>query len=353
MAPPQLPAGVRAFLDDDVALLPAGLAEPERAELLAELVARKDAARLDRLGASPDKALAKAARRALHQLRARGIAAAPAAPRVYRVVGPYAEPPPPSYASIVDGRGERVVWYVEPADSGFAVYEVELSETAGILSLTSAEVTRRAWRDQVAHMKRSERALVGEIDGAHARVLVERAYRAMREEGRSPPEAFARWHVRLQASEAELAAPHPARALADGPAPTDGELAALLERPELSLFVPPREAVAALDAAVGEVVTSKLVVDPSQKLAQLEAAIARVADATIMGPVQARLADRLLELALLVAARGGEPAAARACVVAADRARTGAASAHPLLIAMLRRLVPAELMLELGGPARR
>jgi len=320
--------------------------------LISVLVDRADAGRLDRLGASPDKSLAKSARKALHLLSTRGTKA-PTAPRVYRATGPYADGPPPSYASIIDGRGERVVWYVAPRDGGYGVYEVELSETAGIMSLTSRDIARKRWRDQVAHMKRSERALVGEIPGVHARVLIEAGYRRVLEEGRSAPEGFAGAHLSIQASDEELAAPHPLRAIvANLAAPSDGELAALLERVELSLFVPSRDVLTALDAAIGEVMTSTTVEGAEQKLGQIEAAIARAVDA-IDATERAHLADRLLELGLLIASRQPDDAgraAAHACLVASDRARslTGPAHTHPTLLAMVRRLVPAELILQIS-----
>jgi hypothetical protein len=339
-----LPEGLRAFVDEDVALLPTGLTDADRAALIVVLVDRGDVARLDRLGASPDKALAKAARRALHQLRTRGVEA-PAGPRVYRVVGPYAEPPPASYASVVDGRGERVVWYVEAGESGPSVFEAELSETAGIMSLTAVEVSRRAWREQVTRMKKNDRALVGEVSGAHARALIARAYRAMLAAGRSPPEAYASAHRRLQVDDAALDAPHPARDLPAGPPTTDADLAALFQRPELQLSIPPQETFAALDTAIGEVVESKLEVTEAERQAQIEAAVLRVADETLTPALRERLADRFLELALVVASRSPDEAgfaAARACVVAADRARDASIkpSAHPTLRAMFLRVVP-------------
>ncbi len=352
----ELPPGLRAFVDDDVALLPSGLSDPERVALIDVLSARRDVARLDRLGSSPDKSLAKAARRALHLLRTKGASAAPGV-RVYQAPGPYAVEETASFASIIDGRGERVVWFVEANDGGFAIFEVELSESAGVLSLVALELSRKAWRDRAAQMRGNERAVIGQISGMHARTLIERAYRRMVEARRSPPEAFAQHHLRVQASEAELAAPHPVRALVaavEGEV-GDGELAAVLERRELALFVPSQEAIIALDAAIGEVLTSKLVLTPGQKLGKLEDAIAKVADEQVTIEVRRLLSERLLELALLIAMRQPDHAglrAARACVAAADRLADERVQSHehPTVMAMFRRLIPAELMLKFTEP---
>ena len=344
----ELPPGLLAFVNDDVALLPTGLSDQQREDLVAVLTERRDAQRLDRLGASADKTLAKAARKALHVLRTRGAAPKVVPARVFRVEGPFAEPPPPSWASIIDGRGERVVWYVETGDSGFGVFEVELSETHGIVSLTAVDVTRKAWRDQLRIMQGSDKALVGEIPGVHARVLFERAYRQMVAERRVPPETFARFHMRLQPTTEELAAPHPLRARFGVVQATAEELAAILELPELSLLVPDRDALNALDGAIGEVVAGA----NADKLAALDAAVARVADESATPQVRARIAERLLELGLIVASRRpDELAAARACLAAADRTLDAARPAreHPTLLGMFTRLVPASLRQELSA----
>ena len=345
-----LAPGLRAFVDDDVALLPTGIGEVERSQLIELLLARGDSARLDRLGASPDKSLAKAARKALHVLRTRGVAPAVAPARVFRVAGPFAEPPLPSYASIVDGRGERIVWCVQQGDGALSIYQLELSETAGIIALTALDLGRKAWRDQVAHMKRSDRALVGEIPEWHARCLIEQAYRTTRAAGRAVPEGFAGHHLSLQASLDELAAPHPLLAIAgDCSRVGESEISALLDLPELGLLAPPSDAVTALDAKVGEIAASKPAAE--EVLGRIEAAIVQVVDESLPPALRGRLADRFLELGLLIASRRGDAglAHAKACVVAATRARdtTTAGHEHPLFIGMFRRLVPAELLMKL------
>lgn len=337
-------------MNDDVALLPSGISDDERAALVAVLTERRDAQRLDRLGTSPDKALAKAARKALHVLRTRGAAPAVVPARVFRVEGPFAEPPPPSWASIIDGRGERVVWYVETGDAGFGIFEVELSETHGVVSLTAVDVSRKAWRDQLRIMQGSDKALVGEIPGAHARALFERAYLHMVEARRAPPDAFARFHMRLQPTAEELAAPHPLRARLGVVEATDAELAAILALPELSLLVPDRDAVTVLDGAIGEVVNGP----DTNKLAALDEAIARVADESATPQVRARIAERLLELGLIVASRHpDQTASVRACLAAADRTLDAARPAreHPTLLGMFTRLVPQSLREELSASA--
>src|SRR5437879_6154616 len=110
MSEPTLSAAARACVDGDVDLLPSALTADEGAALVALLGERGDAAKLARLGEAADKVLAKQARKALHQLRTKGVPAPPPPKREYRVTGPHAAAEEPSLASIIDGHGERVVW---------------------------------------------------------------------------------------------------------------------------------------------------------------------------------------------------------------------------------------------------
>jgi hypothetical protein len=341
-----LPEGLRAFVEDDVALLPSGLTEPERAQLIATLLERQDAQRLDRLGASPDKALAKSARRALHLLKTRGAAPAVVPPRVYRVEGPYSSAPqgPPSWATTIDGMGERVVWYVEESDRGVAIYESELSEGRGMLSLTAVEAPKKAWRERLQQMQRSQRALIGAIPAVHARVLIERAFRKTREVGRTPPEEYVRNRRALQLRDEFLEQPHPLRERFVTGEATDAELAALLDRPELAMLMPPQAALETLDTAVTDIATSKLIVDSAERQTQIEAAIDRVLDEVLTLEVRTRLADRILEMGLLISTRQPDDAGqalARQCLAAADKAldETLVPHTHPTLRGMFRRLV--------------
>src|SRR5262249_22545807 len=75
-----------------------------RVSEIEELVQRGDAARLQELAESKDKAIAKEARRALHLLRTRGVTVAEK-PRAFKLAVE-TEAAPPALASIVDGRGE-------------------------------------------------------------------------------------------------------------------------------------------------------------------------------------------------------------------------------------------------------
>lgn len=298
-----LPAAARAFADGNVELLPAALSAAEGAALVALLVERGDAARLQRLGDGADKALAKRARKALHVLKTRGVAVPAAPKREYRPQGPYVTEET-SLASMIDGRGERIVWLVRPGESGFDIYEAQLSDTRGILGFTAAHAPRKDWRQHTARVVADPRLAVARISERHARQLIEDGYRRTLAAGRVPPEEFAR--ARLGLGHLEPEERHPSLAVAP-PLPlaeVRNRLAALHALPEVRTWIPPDEALPALDLEIGNIVTSKLIVDPAQRQEQLAAAIVKIADTSLTPEYRALLAERLRETAYLLAQHG-------------------------------------------------
>lgn len=297
----ELPDAARAFADGDVELLPAALSAEAGEALVALLVERGDVTRLGRLGEAGDKTLAKRARKALHLLRTRGVQT-PAAPRrEFRPAGPYAPAHDPSLASMIDGRGERVVWLVRAGSDGFDIFEAQLSDTRGILGFTAAQAPRKQWRQHVARVVADERLAVARISERHARQLVEDGYQRTLAAGRVPPEEFARARLGMGHYEPEERHPAPPPLLvAEG----RGRLAALHELPELRSWIPPEEALPALDLEIGNIVTSKLIVDPAQRREQLAAAVARIANEALTPAYRQLLGGRLRETAYLIAQRG-------------------------------------------------
>ncbi|MCA1663806.1 MAG: hypothetical protein LC659_05985, partial [Myxococcales bacterium] len=273
---------------------------------VALLVERGDAARHMRLGdgPGPDKALAKRARKALHVLRTRGVAAPKPDKREFRPHGPFAPAEELSLASMIDGRGERIVWLVRSADKGLDVFEAQLSDTRGILGFTTANAPRKEWRAHAARVVADERMAVARVSERHARQLIEEGYRRTTAAGRVPPEEFARARLGMGHYEAEerhpaldVAPPHDA-------AEVRGRLAALHALAELRTWIPPEESLPALDLEVGNILTSKLIVDPLQRKEQLAAAVEKVAAAALTPAYRQLLGARLYETALLLAARG-------------------------------------------------
>jgi hypothetical protein len=339
----ELPEAARHFADGDVELLPSALSEAEGEALVALLVERGDAARLQRLGETSDKALAKRARKALHLLRTRGLTA-PAAPRrEFRPQGPHAPAEEMSLASLIDGRGERIVWLVRHAEHGFDVFEAQLSETRGILGFTSANAPRKEWRQHATRVVADPRMAVARISERHARQLIEDGYKRTMAAGRVPPEEFARARLSLGHYEPEerhpsldVAPPWPA-------AEARSRLASLHALPELRTWIPPEESLPALDLEVGNIVTSKLIVDPAQRQEQLLVAVGKVANDTLTPALRERLGGRLRETALLLASRG-QLDEARLCSSAAELTidQSVAASDNPFVLRLFDKVVRAQ-----------
>jgi hypothetical protein len=342
MGSSDLPEAARAFADGDVELLPHAIDDGAADALVGLLVERGDAARLQRLGDGADRALGKRARKALHLLRTRGVAAPKPERREFRPHGPFAPAEELSLASMIDGRGERIVWLVRPADQGFDVFEAQLSESRGIIGFTTANAPKKEWRAHAARVVGDERMAVARVSERHARHLVEEGYRQTLAAGRVPPEEFAR--ARLGLGHYEPEAQHPALALAP-PLPFDEarpRLLSLHALPELRTWIPPEESLPALDLEVGNIVTSKLIVDPSQRQEQLARAVARIAGEALTPEYRARLAARLYETALLLYARGRRDDASLCSTAAALTLDPGvAAEDNPFVLALFAKVVKA------------
>jgi hypothetical protein len=305
-----LPPSARAFVEEDAALLPTALSAEEGQQLVDVLLARGDAARLVRLGegAGVAKPLAKAARRALHVLRTRGVSTPAPAPRTFQMRGPYAEEEAvPSLATTYDQLGERRVLFAQlgPDRSTIEVHSATLSETHGLIGYELTEATRKQWRGLVADAPETQ--LVWELPSAYARWLIEEAYLQTVAMGRAVPERFA--EARLLLPPTERPAEHPALAAAppydELPADARARSLALFELPPLGAWLPPEELSRKLELALSEIATSQLVVDPAGRMAQAAGAIERLIAETYGGEAgrgeRERLAQRLDETALLFA----------------------------------------------------
>jgi hypothetical protein len=335
----------RAFADGEVALLPSALAAGEGEALVALLVERGDSGRLQRLGEGADKALAKQARRALHLLRTRGVTLPAPEPRQYRMRGPFAADEEPSLVSRIDGQGDRLVWLVRAAESGFAVFQAQASEARGLVGFQALEAPRKQWRQHAADLVADELMTVARVAASYARGLIEEAYQRTLALGRTPPEEFVRARLDLGHYEPRGPAEHPVHLVAP-PLPlaeARARLATLHQLAAVAPWIPDEEELQRLDLEVGQVLTSKLVLEPQLKREQLERAIERVANQALTPAYRARLAERLRETAYLLALRGrvdeGRLAATAAQLTLDESV---AAADNPFVIELFRKVVKAE-----------
>ena len=282
MTTDELPEAARAFLDGDVELLPAALDDAAGEALVALLVERGDAARLQRLGDGADKALAKRARKALHVLRTRGVAAPKAEKREF----PPARPVRAGRGAVagVDDRRTR-----------------RAHRLAGARGRQGARRLRGAAVGHARHprLHHGERAAQG-LARARARASsptsawrwraspsATRGSSSRRATGaRSRPGACRPRSSRARGSAWATTSPKSAIPRSTPAPPLDvaevrARLATLHALPELRTWIPPEESLPALDLEVGNIVTSKLIVDPLQRKEQLAAAVEKVATAAL------------------------------------------------------------------------
>jgi hypothetical protein len=258
------------------------------------------------LSASPDREVAKAARRALYRLRSAGVA------MTERAAHPPEPPPPasaaeslPGFASLPDGTGQRALLLARPVRGGVEVVEALVSDELGLLSLSRAEMARGAWRKLT---RRPEMERLVPLPFEEGRTLLAEAVRSnLATRTPFPPDSdVALRRLEIEAATEELPAlPLPE----DGDAALAVESAGLHREPELAAWLPPESELKRLALRVDEVRTSPLALSPEQQAEALRERVRGQAE-EFFDPVRRRLyARRLWTLAPALERRGADHAA--------------------------------------------
>jgi hypothetical protein len=316
----------------EVATLPAPLA-------VAACRAAMAAGRADvvaALAGHAGKEVSKEAKRALHIMKSRGVsvpepprppAPAPAAPQ---------DAPLASYATAVDGQGERAVWMARAIPGkGVEIAQAVLSDERGLLELQLGVLGRKEWRALAKGLVEKGAAMgVSEIDRGRAAALLAAARALNDRSGQRVPERADLWLAQLGP-----VPPLPDPAAAFPPLPPEEErdaLAASGKLHDLALLKPwladeafLREVAAKLD----EILVSPLYVDEAQRAAQLARAVSDAVERYFDAGRRAILSSRLLSVAEHLLHRG-EPAHAAAAAAAA-RALAGVTPAAEIPFARL------------------
>ena len=279
------------------------------------------------LSASPDREVAKVARRALYRLRSAGVAMTD---RARPPEAPAPTPPGsgteslPGFASLPDGSGQRALLLARPVRGGVEVVEALVSDELGLLSLSRAEMARGAWR-KLARRPEMERLLPLSFD--EGRTLLAEAARAnLATRTPFPPDSdVALRHLGLEAATEDLPPLPPPE---DGDAALAVESGALHREPEFAAWLPPESELKRLALRVDEVRTSPLALSPEQQAEALRERVRGQAE-EFFDPVRRRLyARRLWTVAPALERRGAEHAA-RAARAAARRMFRGAPGLFP------------------------
>jgi hypothetical protein len=286
-------------------------------EAVSAALARSDVQALQLLAGAPDKRVSKAAKRALHKLRARGLQIPDRATEkkpnpALELAAPLSDAREPAWATTVDGDGVRVILVPLKAPRGFVLHMFVSSDERGILTLTSRELSRRQLHAFIAELAPETRALLREISLATATALLTEAVNmspasadaaGTREILRSLPLAARP----LEVPGGEPAIDHTGSPLRDS--------TALFETPALRSYIPPEEVIRAVGQKLEEVLLSPLLIDEAQRLAQLRHALERAAADYFTAERRKRYAARLLDAAEFFSRRDDTINSARAQAV--------------------------------------
>jgi hypothetical protein len=345
--PPGL-AEARAFLDGNSP--PRGLS-PEIADALCQVLAeRSDAARLSQLAAGSDKALAKRARRGLHLLRARGVQAeipvGAAAPVAHPVEAPVELE---SLLSVSLRDGERMLWYLRPAENGVEVHQARMTEVEGLTRFEVALPTRREWREAEGELIADDVLEAVRVPASYARWILEEAWQQASRANRVAPRKYA--EVRHLLPRPEEPARHPGL---ETP-PSTENVVRVLALPETRSWIPDEEMARKAYLEIEVVATSALMVDERQRAEQVAAILLRCCNEALAGEWRKRLQRRLLDTAYLITRLPTRPhhdrardyaADAAICVAAANQVADSAIPVEEQRIArgLFERLIPKETL---------
>jgi hypothetical protein len=288
---------------------------------------------------SADRAVRRAAKRALYRLSQRGVTPAPAPPTapVVRRGTPHAAR---AWLSGIDGSGSRAAWILfEGAYGGGALCSLILNDIVGITEVAGGDITKRRLEAELASLRAAQKLPWVETEPARALGLVAEALELHRARETSPPSTFGRW----QPFFAEIAPAGPPPVAAADPALADRSVE-LLGLPELAGWFLDPETVQSDALEVQEARESRLVVSDQIKAERQEAILARVIEREFTPDARRRWSRRFAEMAWIFEATARpEHAAIAAAAAAAFAEGQGSLTHHPLVRALTQRA------LELAG----
>jgi len=219
------------------------------------------------LTGSHQRALAKAAKRVLYQLRSLGVAIAEKKPEPAPVPSQSSSPEAlPALLSPVSGSGEQALMIPRPhRGGGFHLIEVLLSDQRGIDKLGEFEASRSSYRKSVKKFRSGVSAAI-ELNPSEVKEILSAAAAINLRSKNAYPEGTDALLRQFEASPTE----EPPLPPAD---PEDERLATqsleLHKEPELQPWLPPEDEIRALFAKLEEVVHSPLELTQVQKSEQL------------------------------------------------------------------------------------
>ncbi|HTP24051.1 MAG TPA: hypothetical protein VMK12_00120 [Anaeromyxobacteraceae bacterium] len=310
--------GIGKAKAEEVLTLPPPLAR-------AVLRAAASAQRVDLLVAlvnHPSKEVVKDAKRALYQLKLRGVST-PEPPRPRPAPAPpSSDPAVPCYASIMDGQGERILWIGRTVPGkGIEAAQALISDQRGFIELHLSTLSRREYRSYGKDLlERGSAVGVIEVEQGHARGLAEAARVLNEKTGNPLPQGTDAFLSRLAGA--------PSQETTFAPLSEDEERAAieasgrLHELPLVRSWVAEEDAVRDPAKRLYELTQSSLCPDEQARANAVVEIIAQAVDGYFDEPHRALWASRLLALAEHLR-RGGETELPPLALAAARALRDG------------------------------
>jgi hypothetical protein len=298
-------------------------------------------------GAALPKPARKVLRRALHQLRSRGVSVqhAQQGQRV-ATLPPLDDSVDAAMVTPLDAWGARAVYLAASHPSGgVRLFELVIDEVRGVLEFAVYSSGRSKVRKFLRDFERRERFAAVAAPTNSVRALIARSI-AQQPAERPLPRGLSEWRSRI--SEFPAGTPTPgemARAALEVP---DAELPQLLERAaalvsgnELGPWPPPAEATREVAQKIAEIGRGVIVVSGLQRREQLRRCLDEALDTLYAQPFATLTARRWEESAYLFW-KGAREADARACLAAGRAFRAGQPSSNPVARAALELvLAPA------------
>ena len=293
--------------------------EAQRPEVLVELAA------------AAQKSVAKEAKRELQRLKQRGMQVQEVKPRGEPVFKPPPEAEAPAcYASSIDAYGERAVWWSRATRGGIEVVQAVISDVKGILAIDALAMSRRNFRDFAKRLPRRGDVVTSvEVPKDHARWLIAQAAEEGARNGFSPPPAYAD-ALGILGPTPQEPPPLPAASIDLRPdeEPSRRQAGAtLFADPLFSTWIPEEDALRSFALKVDEIAVSRLYIDDAQRKSAFDRAADDAAQAYFNPQRRARYAQRLLEMAHVLASEGRLDVAQTAIAVAHElESESGAAN---------------------------
>ena len=299
-----------------------------------------------------DRAVVKAARRALHRLRSLGVDIADSGADDERPFSLAYEPDvvaeAEAHLSGIDGSGTRVLWLLIPSRAGgFRLLEALLDDKEGVRKAEVLAVTRKGFRTHLERLRGSPNLLVGRIDSRRAIESLVAAEALAGSEGLELPASYTKWRgdegrpLFETVKESEALSPRIYDRLAEQSVSGRPELldasVKLLDLPVFSTWALVGDPAERAAEQIRRAETSRLMINDAQRKEQVEGALREAASG--IDSVARQLYRRRLEaMAWLLWEAGEQEVAERALAAAVGFSEVASLyDDHPFARALIQR----------------